>query len=80
MVHQAAYLKLTASMVHTRVDFQSEPLTDFPSNEAPLQLCEWCFLYLVPERKLHKIKNVCFCDISIFLNSLMLRHHRISKK
>jgi hypothetical protein len=34
----------------------------------------------VPERKLCKIRNVSFGDIFIFLNSLMLRHHRISKK
>ncbi len=36
--------------------------------------------YLVSARKLCKIRNVSFGDIFIFLNSLMLRHHFISKK
>ncbi len=37
-------------------------------------------LYVVSARKLYKIINVSFGDIFIFLNSLMLRHHFISKK
>ncbi len=36
--------------------------------------------YLVSARKLCKIRNVSFGDILIFLNSLMQRHHFVSKK
>ena len=31
------------------------------------------------ERKLYKIRNASFGDILLFLNSLMLRHHFVSK-
>ncbi len=33
----------------------------------------------MPARKLYKIKNVSFGDILTFFNSLMLRHHLVSK-